>query len=533
MQGGASDLYGSGALGGVVNLTRRPSDASAIAAEASYGSQETRDGSLFASLRLGNLGIALSGEAFRTDGYVAVEPDARGAVDTPVASRSRAVEGSLRYELSESSRLFSRSSYFDESRDNGTPLQKNDTRIRELLAGGEWATRVGSVSLRASGGNETFRQTFSAVTADRQTERLTGKQDVSTSFEGASLEWRHDLGGGHVLLAGADWRLVRGTNDEERVPGDISTLTSSSARQEHAALFAEDLFRLTPRLTGTLALRVDAVLNSEGTTATAAAATRFPDRSESLLSPRLALTYAVSGRLRVGGSVGRSFRSPTLNELYRSFRVGNVQTLANENLVAERALGGDVTARANPTDSLSLRAALFLVTIEDPVANVTLQTTPALITRQRRNLGRTRSSGVEVGAELRLGSTIFASGGYAFVDSRVTSFPADAALEGNRVPQVPRHQATLQLRYEPARVGRFGVQARFIGDQFDDDQNRLRLASFFALDVLASRPLVSGLSAFAAVENLFDRRYEVGRTPVLTIGPPRAVRFGLRFDAGN
>ena len=41
---------------------------------------------------------------------------------------------------------------------------------------------------------------------------------------------------------------------------------------------------------------------------------------------------------------------------------------------------------------------------------------------------------------------------------------------------------------------------------------------------------MNGLSAFVAGENLLGRRYEVGRTPVLTVGPPRLLRLGLRLD---
>jgi outer membrane receptor protein involved in Fe transport len=96
----------------------------------------------------------------------------------------------------------------------------------------------------------------------------------------------------------------------------------------------------------------------------------------------------------------RAFRSPTLNEFYRSFRVGNVLTLANENLLAERLTGGEAGAPVGLlSDRISLRGTFFWNDITRPVANVTLQTTPALITRQRQNLGRTRSRGVEVQAD--------------------------------------------------------------------------------------------------------------------------------------
>jgi hypothetical protein len=48
--------------------------------------------------------------------------------------------------------------------------------------------------------------------------------------------------------------------------------------------------------------------------------------------------------------------------------------------------------------------------------------------------------------------------------------------------------------------------------------------------VYAGRALQRQVQAFVAVENLFDREYDVGRTPILTIGLPRAVRVGVQVS---
>jgi outer membrane receptor protein involved in Fe transport len=117
-------------------------------------------------------------------------------------------------------------------------------------------------------------------------------------------------------------------------------------------------------------------------------------------------------------------------------------------------------------------------------------------------------------------------------DARVLRFPANTALENLFIPQVARHQATLQLRYAQARGLTFAAQARMSGAQFDDDQNRFRLAPFFTLDAFASRPVSKHMELFAAAEDLFNRRYEVGRTPVTTLGPPLLVRAGFRLRLG-
>ncbi|HJX27871.1 MAG TPA: TonB-dependent receptor, partial [Thermoanaerobaculia bacterium] len=55
------------------------------------------------------------------------------------------------------------------------------------------------------------------------------------------------------------------------------------------------------------------------------------------------------------------------------------------------------------------------------------------------------------------------------------------------------------------------------------------LGSFTAVDAIVSRALGGGLSVFLAAENLFDERFDIGRTPVLTVGPPRTARLGVRI----
>jgi outer membrane receptor protein involved in Fe transport len=240
----------------------------------------------------------------------------------------------------------------------------------------------------------------------------------------------------------------------------------------------------------------------------------------------------VTRHLSLTGAAYRAFRAPTLNELYRPFRVGNVVTVANPALEAERAKGLEGGMLVGLGRSVSVRATAFRIDAEHTVANVTLSSTPTLITRQRQNLGAIRSRGVELDAEARLGSRLVLAASGVFLDSEVAAAP-DPALVGRRVPQVPRWQGGVQLRYDDPDGWTAGVQARFSDEQFDDDLNSLRLGSYWTVDALAGHALTAGVSFFVAVENLGNVRYDVGRTPVRTVGPPRTVRAGLRVRVGR
>jgi outer membrane receptor protein involved in Fe transport len=542
LRGGASSLYGSDALGGVINIMTREPTSLALSLEASYGNQQTPNATLFAGMRKGRWRANLSSEMLSTDGYILVADDERGRVDTPAGSHHSAFDFKLERELGKAATVFARAAYFGEARTNGTPLQTNRTHIRQWSAGGDWqSSRLGNFTARAYGGTQVFDQNFSAVAADRNSETLTRVQRVPVQDAGLSLQWSRAFGARHTWLAGFEGREVRGVSDEiVFTQGRPASLVGAGGRERTFGLYAEDIFRLTSHLTLTGGLRLDRWRNYRALSANralrqnaAATVTPFPDRIETAFSPQLSALYRVNEHVSLNASAYRAFRQPTLNELYRSFRVGDVLTLANERLSAERLTGGEAGVNLTPQGGrLSVRGTLFWTEISRPIANVTLNVAPTLITRQRQNLGRTRSRGIEIESEARLHEHWTISGGYLFADAVVLKFPANTALEGLLIPQVARHQLTFQTRYVNPKLITVGLQGRLMSAQFDDDQNRFPLNRAFTLDAFASRQLTHQVELFLAAENLLNQRYQIGRTPVTTLGSPLLLRMGLRLNLG-
>lgn len=539
LRGGASYAYGSGALGGVINLLTQQRHDSFLSLEASYGNQQTPNASLYTGTTRSGWTIALGSEIFNTDGYVLVAPDDRGPVDTRAGSRSLVNDLKISRELTPQSRVFVRGSLFGESRTNGTPLQINRTHVRNLAAGFDFnSTHYGTTTIRVYGSDQIYDQTFTSVNATRTSESLTRVQRVPAQSVGFSLQWSRNVGPRHNLVAGVEGREVRGASDEIAYAlGQPSSLIGAGGKERTLGLFGVDVVRLNAELFVTGGIRVDRwreFAAHSTTRATRPGATRvtqvFPDRTETAVSPQVALLYKPSDTVSFAASFMRAFRQPTLNELYRSFRVGDVLTLANENLAAERLTGGETSANFRwLEDRLLTRATFFWTEMTRPVANVTLTTTPALITRQRRNLGRTRSRGLELEVESTPWRNFSLNGTYVFAAATVLRFPANATLEGLSIPQVPRHQFTVQTRYNTTNYT-LGAQFRGAGNQFDDDQNTFSLGRYSTLDAFASRRLTHKFSVFAAAENLLNQTYAAGRTPLTTIGSPRLLRFGLRLS---
>lgn len=537
VRGASSHLYGSDAIGGVVNIRTRKLEGSALALETSMATASTPDASLLAQATAGRWGVSVAAAAARTNGYILVAPDQRGPVDTPANSQHGDLDFTLERRLSGTSRIFARGSIFGESRHNGTPLQTNRTHIYQATLGADWESRaLGAASVRVYGGPQEFHQNFSAVSANRSTENLTNAQQVPAQQLGLSAQMSRPAGNRHTIVAGIEAGDVRGAS-RELVFSGTPRAVDAGGRQRTIGAFGEEILRLAPRWILTAGARVDSWRNVDGLSTTtplaspgAASTTRFTDRTETAFSPRLAALHRLTEQVSLTASVYRGFRAPTLNELYRSFRVGDVLTLANDQLRAERLTGGEFGAGFTaPNHRLALSAEFFWSEVGRPIANVTLSAMPGLITRQRQNLGRLRSRGVSFDGEFRLSSSLVVSGGYQFADAIVLSFPANPALQGLDVPQVPRHQGTLQLRYANPRRFTLGIQGRATSGQFEDDQNLLRLGSYAVFDAFLSRSFGRDLEVFAAAENLFNQRYTIWRTPVRTIAAPVLARLGIRL----
>lgn len=179
-------------------------------------------------------------------------------------------------------------------------------------------------------------------------------------------------------------------------------------------------------------------------------------------------------------------------------------------------------------DRVTTRVTAFYNSLDGAIANITLSSTPTLITRERRNSDEIRAGGVEFEADARLTSTFSVNGQLVFTSSHFRGSVAAPEIEGNRVPQVPAVQGGVGLTWTDPRIVTAAVQARFSGMQHDDDQNDFELGGYGVVDLQVSRAITRGIVGFLAVENLFDEEYDAGRTPIRLVGWPRSVRVGLR-----
>jgi len=541
--GGGSDLYGSSALGGVIDILPAHPAAPRFDASVLGGSQSTSDLNLRADATHNRWSQLLAADAYRTAGYIPTAPSVAGPVDTPANVHSESARSETDRTFGSNNRAFLIGNLLNEARGNGTTLTNNGTRLWRYLAADDWsATPSISGRARLFGSDEAYRQSFSSINIPRTVEALTRLQHVRTQELGASTDASLALNPIAIVL-GADVRDIRATDNEAPISANTpSGIADTSARQRFVGGFAELLASghrgLLRNTSAALSLRLDSASNLDTRTLsqtfpTAATTTLTPNRNEFIPSPRLGIVRQIGATATIHASVFRAFRTPTMNELYRTGQVGQQITQANPTLQSERATGWEIgSTYTSPSNAISFSGTYFWTEINRPVSAVLISTN----NYKRENLGQILSQGTELHLEIEPRRALSATLGYQFAHAVVTRYNpppitvgTQQNLVGNWIPEVPRQSFTAQLRATQPRLGTLTLAARASGQAWDDSANTFLLNPFFQLDLSAQHNFGAHLTANAILTNLLNQRPDVARTPTLTLGSPFLAEAGLTF----
>lgn len=543
-RGGGSGVYGSGALAGTIEMDSIGSG-EGLTGSVAYGSRDSLDASAMVSGKLGQGFGFVSATYARGDGFIPIVPESRGNADIAAPYEQLTLSARGVAPLGAQTELQASIMGFTDRRERGTILSQNGgdgagASLR-IVHKGHWGVQaLGYVQMRK------FTSRAVSVNATRTTVTQSVDQfNVPSTGLGGRLEVRPPLGEAVELRLGTDFRRTTGETNElfTYVSGNPTRIREAGGQSDTAGAYAE-LSAKMDALTLTAGVRADRWWIRDGrlverTLATAATIRNdiAPDRHGWEPTARAGLAYD-AGIVTLRGAAYLGWRLPTLNELYRPFRVGADATAANPALAPERMKGAEIGIDLTPADGVTLRATAFTNKLTDAIGNVTLAQGPGTFPgvgfvagayRQRVNIDAVRSNGLELDARISRGDWNLAAS-YAYTDARIIGTGTAAALDGLRPAQVPAHTASGTLGWRG-----LSTTLRYVSAQFEDDSNSRRLKDALTLDAVATLPVTDRLSIFVRGENVTNARIEtaVSATGVVERAAPRTIWFGIRLSGSD
>lgn len=555
VRGGGAGPWGNSALAGVVRLDSRDPAASVFTGDFRAGSKESFAGhaQVGAQTSLGDLTI--SAHAKDTDGYFLLGPNQRGTADRRTARNSEGLNVSWQAQTPSGTKWsVTAGAGFDDFLNGAKEAEvKTDTYTVSVGALNETASGGPAWEVHAYARHKNFQSVFAAFDATRTTSRPVLDQfDVPSTGVGANAVLRWSDVGPWTIEGGADVRLADGeTNENFRNLGQgFTRQREAGGKQLVAGSFLEGHHRSTNDTVVTVGIRADYWRQNAGmrrerdlTDGRLLVDRKFASRDGVSVNARTGVKTALSETTSLRAAAYSGFRVPTLNELYRPFRVGNDITEANQDLVNERLVGAEIAAQWVDQD-VSAQLTLFRNDLFDPVLNTTITTTPGFNTdfgvfipnggslRQRQNVDRVVTWGLEADLALRVTEQLDLTLAYLYTHPEIRRSDVFQALEGNRLAQVAKHQGNLRTSLAATDRLRFSLDVLFSSKQFEDDLNTRVLDSGLTVDAQVEYDITEHVAVYVAAENVFDDRLEAGvaATGLVTLGPPMFLWLGARLS---
>ncbi|OYX19043.1 MAG: TonB-dependent receptor [Brevundimonas diminuta] len=500
LRGAQSTLWGSQAIGGVVNIvTAEPTEALQGSLDAEAGARGTtyfRGGVGGANERLS---WRLAASRYDTDGFSAF---AKGTEDDGYANTG--LSGRLNVKVTDAVSLDLRSVWSSGRNDfdafNGDSREYGKTQELVAYAGlnfdlldGRFRNRIGYAH------TDTDRRNFNP---DNKVQTLT------FDAEGQNRRWEYQGAFAFTEALNATFGLEHEKSEmKTRSPGDWNPNPAfGRGEAELNSAYGQVQWTVLDGLTLTGGLRYD----------------DHAQYGDNLLG-QVAAAWALSeGDTVVRASWGQGFRAPGLYELYSEY--------GNLNLQPEEFDSWEIGVEQRLFDRAVVSATYFNRQADNEIRynGCSTPSTDPLCTVNGagrwgyyRNVQKTEAQGVELVGRVDVTERLNVSANYTWTDAK----SASGATDGKRLTRRPEHMANFAADYAFAFGLKTGVAVRYVGETFNNDTNTVKVDAYTLVDLRASYPINDALEVYGRIENAFDEDYQT----VLNYGAPgRGVFGGVR-----
>jgi len=299
------------------------------------------------------------------------------------------------------------------------------------------------------------------------------------------LDWA--LTPSHYLIFGLDTQI-------DRVKSDPDSIMYGDRQVNNVAAYVQDEIEVTPRLTVTAGLRLDHNVLVNG-------------KRQSQLSPKLAAVYHLRDNLTLRALAGQAFRAPSIAERFFQKEIsGGTSFVPNPKLKAERMNSLEAGSRLQVGEWLDIDAAFFYYRYNDMIYWVEVLQSGHLFESifQVRNLNSALMQGVELGVNFYWQPHLRLHAGYTYLDAQDRSAGRTDDFLAYRI----RHSFNFGGNFAWKKFG-LNVDGRYNGEVdevflYPND----RPAAYVLLNTKLQAQVTSTISFSMSVNNLLDTQYE-------------------------
>ena len=304
----------------------------------------------------------------------------------------------------------------------------------------------------------------------------------------------------HLLTVGGEYR--KEDYDSTRIKGSATRTLEGVTDQlgdssmNFAALYVQDEWMVSPRWLLIPSVRWD-----------------YNDVFGSEVTGKFGTTYKINKGLRFKANVGTAYRAPTASELYFDWRhtpnaMMNVHIVGNPDLKPEKALNFDIGIEGE-RGKTSGKLTYFHNKVEDLININTVVTILPGFPRRRlatgtyQNIDNATIQGVEFEAKQDLGNGFALRGLYTYLDAQDDG-------TGARLTGRARHKASLQLSWDDPRHGWNATLWNdwISGYRYAETVNRRTVykdAAISLLNFVVTKKFNDQFSAYLGVDNLLNK----------------------------
>ncbi len=508
LPGGGSTLYGSGAIGGLINIiTRRPTDKITTEAKVNIGAYGLNQQTIQTSGKAGDIGWVVGYNRTQSQyNYPFSIPEAnfrgtRKNNDSLFNNFNVKLEGNLgkRNTLTFSTQYLGK----DQGVPGGVPIlvpqfgqgsgnvltDKNRKYTDQVLSDLSWSSKLG-------GGNDSLltarfytdflntRFDSNSITIPPQFNRRFETKQSSYGFQGTH-SWNFSKN--QSVVYGFDYRNVNVVSSAIRNSTGINTINYDDNIGQ-SAIFARYETSLIPNVKLNLGLRQDF-----NTLANASAT-----------SPSVGAKWDISNSTTIRANYIKNFRVPTVANLFNL----NPTNVGNPNLKPEKGDSFDIGIDQKLGDIGLLRLTFFQNNISDLIAFKSIRPAVNGVTGTWENIGLVETTGIEAALNLQLAKNVYAFVNYTANDPRIKKSSNSAEID-KELRFAGADKLNLGISYENPQGWYFGLLMNSLGKYPTNNTNTESLAGYTTFDAKTRIPLSQKFTLNASVDNIFNQRYQL------------------------